>query len=378
MYNILILSFSRLDHDPRVLRQIEFLRKSYHLTTAGFSGSNIAGIEHIELPLILAGLFKKITQAIRLKSTRFDAYYWNISYIQEAYRKLYKKPYNLIIANDLISLPLALKLSQANNAKVLLDAHEYEPLHFNDSWYFNFFYKNFWDYISREYLKQADAMITVCESIAREYSNNYGVSIEVINNASQYYALEPKEVAEDNIRMIHHGICNPSRRLENMIELMKYLQPRFTLDLMLVPDNIRYYRKLISLASKTKNIVVREPVPLKDIIPTLNGYDLGIFLLSPKAFNYRMALPNKFFEFIQARLGIVIWPSPEMAKITKKHKIGIVSEEFSVKSAAEALNQLTCEDIIQLKIRSHETATELCAENNSERLINIVNRVIRL
>jgi hypothetical protein len=30
-----------------------------------------------------------------------------------------------------------------------------------------------------------------------------------------------------------------------------------------------------------------------------------------------MALPNKFFEFIQARLAVAIWPSPEMSKITK-------------------------------------------------------------
>jgi hypothetical protein len=280
------------------------------------------------------------------------------------------------LANDLLSLPLALRLSQAFGAKVLVDAHEYEPLHFDDSWYFNFFFRKFWDYVARKYLPQADAMTTVCEGIAAAYKQNYGVSCEVITNASHYHQLEPGETAPDGIRMIHHGICNPSRRLENMIELMKHLDNRFTLDLMLVPDNQRYYRKLIDLAATASNIKIREPVPLNAIISTLHNYDLGLFLLSPKAYNYRMALPNKLFEFIQARLGVVVWPSPEMAKIVNKFQIGVVTDEFSIASAAESLKRLTSDHIRAFKGRSHAAAQVLCAEQNQEHLLKIVTRLI--
>ena len=374
--SILLLSFSPLNRDPRVQRQITFLRDHFQITCAGFSNSGIEGVSYIAIPLRLAGLPKKALQACRLKAGRYESYYWNVSYIKDARRCLNGSVWNLILANDLLSLPLAIELARPNGAKVIVDAHEYEPLHFDDDWYFNFFYRKFWDYVARQYLPQADAMTTVCDSIAAAYHKNYNVECVVINNACEYYDLRPSSTDPARIRMIHHGISNPSRRLENMIELMAHLDRRYTLDMMLVPDNQRYYRKITNLAKGKSNIKMRDPVPLKDIVPTLNQYDLGLFLLSPKAFNYRMALPNKLFEFIQARLGVAVWPSPEMAKIVNEYGVGVVTDEFSVASAAASLNHLSTADIQRFKAKSHAAAHRLSAEQNRADLLNMVQRLI--
>ncbi len=376
--SILVLSFSPLDRDPRVQRQITFLKKAYRITAAGYSDPKIKGIEYIHVPEIRKSALNKAIQALRLKSGRFESYYWNGSSVREAMHRLFgKKEWRLILSNDLSSLPLALKLAQSCKAKVLLDAHEYEPRHYDDNWFFNLFFKAYWDYIARRYLPQADAMTTVCKGIAREYQDNYGVSCRVITNASNYHSLEPKMVDPERVRMIHHGICHPSRRLEKMIELMTFLDQRFTLDLMLVPTNQRYFNKLVALADGKPNIHIREPVQMSAIVPTLNHYDIGIFLLSPKAFNYRMALPNKLFEFIQARLAVVIWPSPEMAEVVTKYKVGIVSEEFSLASIASILKQLNAVDIQRFKHQSHLAASILCAERNKRHLLEIVGKLIK-
>ena len=170
--SILILSFSPLHRDPRVQRQIMFLREDFQIAVAGFSPPGIDGVKYIELPDRLAGLPKKALQACRLKAGMFESYYWNVSYVREAYRCLDGKAWDLILANDLLSLPLALELARPMSAKVLVDAHEYEPLHFDDDWYFNFFYRKFWDYVARQYLPQADAMTTVCDSIAAAHQKN--------------------------------------------------------------------------------------------------------------------------------------------------------------------------------------------------------------
>ena len=357
-------------------RQISFLKEKYRITTAGFTDSGLPDVSFIQLVPIRGSLLKKGLQALRLKVGRFESYYWNVSSVREAYKCLAGKSWRLILANDLNSLPLGLELARPYGAKVLLDAHEYEPCHFDDKWQFNFFFKDFWEYIARKYLPQADAMTTVCESIAKKYSQTFGVSCNVITNAAYYQQLEPTETLPDQIRLIHHGICNPSRRMESMIELMNYLDRRFTLDMMLVPDNQRYYKKLVNRMKGKSNIRIRQPVTIHEIVPRLNEYDMGLFLLSPQAFNYRMALPNKFFEFIQARLGVAIWPSLEMANIVNKYKLGVVAEEFSVASAAEALNQLSSTDIKAFKHRSHQIAPMLCAESNRERLLSIVHRLM--
>jgi hypothetical protein len=321
-------------------------------------------------------LYKGI-QAIRLKTGKFEDYYWHHPFIKKAHNILAGNRWDLILANDLMSLPLAIKIGKPFRSKIIVDAHEYEPLHFDDRWWFNFFLKGYWAYIASNYLPQANAMTTVCESIASEYQNNFGVSCQVLNNATQFHQLEPTPVDPNEIRMVHHGICNPSRKLEKMIELMSYLDGRFTLDMMLVPDNRRYYNKLASMADGNPRVKLRKPVAMRDIVTTINDYDIGIFLLSPKAFNYRMALPNKIFEFVQARLAVAVWPSPEMAKIVAHYRLGIVSEEFNITSAARSLNALTTKDIVRFKSHSNIAASSLCAEQNEYILLNLIDRVFK-
>ena len=282
----------------------------------------------------------------------------------------------MIIANDLNSLPLSLKLAIGNGAKVFLDAHEYEPLHFDNKWHFNFFFRDYWHYIAKEYLPRVDAMTTVCESLAAEYRNNYGVSCEVITNASYFHPLVPTGMHTGRIRMIHHGICSPSRRIENMIELMGYLDERFSLDLMLVPKSQRQFAKISELAAKKPNVRICDPVPLNAIVPKLNNYDIGLHLMPPESFNNKMALPNKLFEFIQGRLGIAIWPSPEMAALVKSHHLGVVADDFNIPSMASALNKLSYIDIINFKENSHSTANILCAEQNRIHLHSMVSSLL--
>ena len=161
-----------------------------------------------------------------------------------------------------------------------------------------------------------------------------------------------------------------------MIKTMDYLDPRFELNLMLVPTDKRYFNKLQKMADKRKNIRILPPVSLKDIVGTLNRYDIGLYLLAPTNFNNLFALPNKFFEFIQARLCIAISPSPEMAKIVRKYELGVVGEDFSPASLAKKISDLTPEDIWYFKNQTHKYARELSAEKENEKLLKIVKRLI--
>ena len=89
-----------------------------------------------------------------------------------------------------------------------------------------------------------------------------------------------------------------------------------------------------------------------------------------------MALPNKLFEFIQGRLAIAIWPSPEMARIVHEYKCGIVSEDFTIESIANRLNSLSVQDIMKFKQNSHTAADFLCAEKNREEFLSIVKKLM--
>ncbi|TSE31334.1 hypothetical protein Ttaiw_01508 [Tepidimonas taiwanensis] len=125
-------------------------------------------------------------------------------------------------------------------------------------------------------------------------------------NAAEYRDLQPSEVQEGRIRLIHHGAINRSRQIERMIDLMDFLDERFSLDLMLVNNDAKYFGELRERAGRNPRIRFVEPVPFQEILSVLNRYDIGVYLLPFSNFNNRHALPNKFFEFVQGRLGIAI------------------------------------------------------------------------
>ena len=69
----------------------------------------------------------------------------------------------------------------------------------------------------------------------------------------------------------------------------------------------------------------------------MNACDVGVFCMPPININARYALPNKFFDFVQARLAVGVGPAEEMARLTEKLGLGVVSTDFSEASFTEAL-----------------------------------------
>ena len=107
---------------------------------------------------------------------------------------------------------------------------------------------------------------------------------------------------------------------------------------------------------------------MKDIVQYVSSYDMGVYLLNDSSFNHRHALPNKFFEYIQARLGLVISPLPDMSAMLRQHDLGVVARDFTPQAFAEAIRSLTPESIARFKSNAHDAARSLCWERNEEHL----------
>ena len=161
-----------------------------------------------------------------------------------------------------------------------------------------------------------------------------------------------------------------------MIEIVKQLDERFSLDLMLVASDQKYLNELKQKAGNSPKIRFLDPVPFDKIIFVLKDYDIGLYLLAPTNFNNQMALPNKLFEFIQARLAVIIGPSPEMAKIVQNYKCGSVSKDFSIASMVSLMNDLNYENIVNFKKMSEIASKELNSQKNNDILNGIIRKLI--
>ncbi|CAM2803163.1 capsular biosynthesis protein [Helicobacter burdigaliensis] len=290
---------------------------------------------------------------------------------------LLNREFDVIFCHDLVLLPIVLE--NKKNAKVIFDAREYYPrqLENNERWLRLF--ADFNDYLCKTYLPKVDYMYTVCEGIAEEYQKNYGVKCDVITSAAKYFAPPPQEITtlQENIKLIYHGMASYERGIHKMIETADLLEERFSLDLMLVPTNDKeYFAKLEQMAKIRKNVRIIEPVSFESIIPFTSKYDVGFYILQPTNYNGYFALPNKFFEFIQARLAIAIGPSPQMAKYVKEYDLGVISPDFTPKSMSKTLNSLTKEQILKYKENANKAAKILNATTEGEKLLKIVEEVL--
>lgn len=304
-----------------------------------------------------------------------ESYYWSITHVADLRHKLKGLHFDIALANDIESLPLVLEVAQGR--PVILDAHEYSPLEFEDQWRWRFFFASYIDELCRQFMPRVAAITTVCEGISNSYREEYGVKSSVLTNAAPFHALPVCATEYTRIRMIHHGAAIASRRIDLMIDLMSYLDERFSLDLVLVPGQLAYIEWVKRYARGKPNIRFLDAVPMGQLVTLSSGYDIGLFLLPPTNFNYRMALPNKFFEYIQARLAIAIGPSPEMARIVREFGCGVVAEDFSPRSLARLLKNLTAEDIDRMKTGSDRAAHVHTAEKNAEKLREIAASVLK-
>ncbi|WP_104745876.1 hypothetical protein [Helicobacter pullorum] len=93
-------------------------------------------------------------------------------------------------------------------------------------------------------------------------------------------------IQENSIRIIHHGMASPDRYIHKMIEVMDYVDDRFTLDLMLVSTYYQdYFKTLQQMTSNRKNTRIIPIVPFEEIIPFTSQYDIGMFLVPFSTFN---------------------------------------------------------------------------------------------
>lgn len=280
--------------------------------------------------------------------------------------------YDLVYVSDLYLLPHVIR--HKKNAKVLFDAREYYPRQNDESFFFRTLDSSDRARVCRKYMPLANRVITVSPGIAEKYRQEFGVNASVIMSVPSYQETKPQNEHEEVIKIVYHGMANRNRRIENMINIFKGLTIAAELHLYMVGD-AGYIAELKEQTKDDTNIYFHPPVPTEKIIENTNVYDIGFCFYEPTTFNVIHCLPNKFFEFIQARLVVAIGPSPEMEAIVKKYDCGLVGSSFSVPDMTALLNNITRKEINRLKANSDRAAHELNFEKEILKLGEIIDQL---
>ena len=285
---------------------------------------------------------------------------------------LLEKNYDLIIVQDLSLLPLANEIKKT--ARLIFDAREFYPLQNEESKYFKIIEKPQRMFLCNHFLSKCDKVVTVSPGIIEAYNSYFKLKPDLLRSTPFYSNIKYSKTSKSKIKMVHHGVANKNRNLGKMIEITNLLDERFTLDFYLTGSvsDISHIKKLSKDSTKVR---VLDPVPYDKIVPTLTSYDIGFFYVEPTTFNLYNCLPNKFFEFIQARIAVAIGPSRDMAKLVNKYDCGFISKDFSISSMVKSLSELDVNKINLAKHNSSLAAKELCFEKESEKFKIMINEL---
>lgn len=373
----LVVSFSDIGRDARVLRQIDVVAELYDVTVVGFGSIEDPRVEMITLwdPRRSRGrlgtALAKMTDAVRLILRRFRSAYYARPGVRQAQSALAHRQFDVVVANDVDALPVVCDTIQG--APIVLDAHEYSPeQHHRPLWRLLRRPEIMW--ICREYLERVAESMTIGEALATRWSEDFGLRPSVHRNVPGFVGLQPRPVDPSRMHLVHHGAAQPSREIERLIELVDLLDERFFLHLMLLPSDPRYFEKVLARAEQHPRVEIMDPVRPFEVVATIQAYDIGVYLHPPHSFNAEYSLPNKLFDFIQARLAVAIGPSVEMARVVQRYGLGVVAESFDAVDLAASLADVTPEQLAEWKWASHEAAKELCAEREAEVLVRAVER----
>ncbi|GAA2175151.1 glycosyltransferase family 4 protein [Arthrobacter parietis] len=373
---ILCISFSEITADSRVLRQLDLLAEFGEVTTLSYGSKPAAAADHLEIDSGLASL-PQTPLGVALLTVRWHSKAELAApAVQRALALVKDHNFDLIVANEARALPFAHHI--AGETPIWGDMHEWAPEERVQVLSWRLLVAPLMARVCKKYLPRTQAITTVNESIAVLYKENFGSPTEIVRNARPFVDLTPQPLSDSVIRLVHSGAAVPGRNLEGMIEAVQQLGTGYTLDFYLIEarDNGRYLRRIQHLAANSKRIRFHPSVSPDELPEVLNSYDLGIYSLPPQTRNQALMLPNKFFDFVQARLGIVFSPSPETSRLIQEHHVGSVTEDFSPASLAAAIRSLSRDQIWTYKQNTDRAAQALSSESDNEIVRGILRRLL--
>ncbi|MDQ0645036.1 glycosyltransferase family 1 protein [Microbacterium murale] len=368
---ILIISFSTIASDARVLKQITRLGQDYEIDTLGYGPAPRGVAKHFAIEDRHA-IWRYPRLAVMVRAFRWA--YWHNPAIMAAQELVRGGAWDLILANDVDAVGLALSIDSMHG--VHADLHEYAPRQKEDMLRWRFFVAPFVRWLCRGFVARADSVSTVGQGIADEYAARFGIVAQVVTNAAPYADLEPTAV-EEPLRLVHSGAALRDRNIVALVDAVEQTSSDVSLALYLTPNDPGFLGEIRARAAASARVTLHDPVPYEDLSVTLNGYDVGLHLLPPTNFNNRWALPNKFFDYVQARLGVVIGPSPEMARTLEAHAFGAVADGFSTEDLTRVLDGLSIADVSEWKAAADAAASELSSQEQVEIWAASVSQLMR-
>ena len=294
---------------------------------------------------------------------------------------------NLIVSNDLDTLTgcytaWLLKRMWGSKVKLLHDCHEYfrgVPELVGRK-----LTTRIWKAIEDLMFPKLRAVIAVNQSVARIYEMEYNLPVTVIRNVpfrcearlpadKTRFGIEPGQKV-----ILYQGAVNVDRGLEEAIQAMKFLRSDARLVIAGTGDVFDNIKQFAIDQKVGKKVIFLGQIPFQELHPITGMADLGLSIEKDVSLNYHYALPNKFMDYIQAGVPVLVSPFPEMKAVVDRYFIGESIEDHDPRHLAEKIDSILMNGGRLELYRQNlvRAAEELCWENEEKTLLGVVEKLM--
>lgn len=247
---------------------------------------------------------------------------------------------NFVFCEDLYSLPIAYLYKRKYNSKIIYDSREiYSEL---ASLRNNKIKRNIIATIEKGYVPFVDTILVTGELDKEILKEKFpGLNILVVYNyPPKAKNLQPVnyfqilDIPTNSIIMIYQGMILEGRGLELSIKTLQFIENAH----LVIIGKGEYVGKLQELSKRLKvehRTHFLGEIVYSQLMNYTAGGSIGLALIEPISLSYKLALPNKLFEYCQAKIPVVATRLPAIDRILREFRIGeLVEPEISPENLA--------------------------------------------
>lgn len=377
MAHVVMLVHSDYYHDNRVVREAELLASERYKVTVLAADTGLSeayrtgyrnGVEIITCRL-----------AAESGKKRF------ISMMRAFWHQLKNLRADIVHAHDLDTLLPAWRYARSRAVPLIYDSHE---LYLESTGLRGRRVNRLlWEVQERLLIHRADAVITVCNSIADYLQRQYKLEHKpvVIRNFAKPINIPlqpvpdiPDQVRELRSRMphvsIYQGVLREGRGLNLITDVIDRAE-RWGLIICGSGPMTGELRKKISDLNAGDRIILAGQLQ-HDVLAGVTGIaDAGFCYIEPVSLSYRFALPNKLSEYIQSGVPVIGSDLPEIRALIDEHGAGFVCSNGD--QILRALGELeNPEKAAEFQENLSKAAPFLSWEAEGEKLTELYERLI--
>jgi len=291
----------------------------------------------------------------------------------------YRNRVDVVHCNDLNAMPIGylLKKFSRNKVKIVYDCHEYETERDGTS----SFEKKVLKFVEKYLIKFADSVITVSDSIARCYSEDYGIDKpKLVLNCPMLVEQNKYDlfrrilgIRPDQTIFLYQGGLKGGRGIELILEAFSDLES---------DENVLVcmgYGPLESAirekASDYKTIFFHPAVSQDVLLDYTSSADYGILFYEDTCLNHRYCSPNKIFEYLMAGLPVLTSNLYEVRRLVESEGVGIVAQENTVASFREAVTDSLKQDYPAIQANVFSARKRYCWEEQEKVLKEVYDNI---